>query len=87
MASATAGKVQLGNLKVVVDRPPKWTVIPSTFAIDEDTKDLHLIDLTDYVVDDFDAVDKLKFEVVQVDHVNIVEVSLQDGHYVGIDAE
>ncbi len=87
VASATAGKVQLSNLKIVVDRPPKWTVIPSIFAIDEDTKDLHLIDLRDYVVDDFDSVDKLKFEVVQVDQVNIVEVSLQDGHFVGIDAE
>ncbi len=85
--SATAGKVELSNLKVVIDRAPKWSVIPSTFAIDEDTKDMRLIDLHDYVVDDFDSIDKLKFEVVQTDQVGIVSVSLVDGHYVGVDAE
>jgi len=85
--SSTAGKVQLDNLKVVIDRAPKWSTIPSIYGIDEDTKDMSLIDLRDYLVDDFDAIDKLKLQVVQVDQVGIVEVSLQSGHFVGVDAE
>jgi len=85
--SSTAGKVQLDNLKVVIDRAPKWSVIPSIFAIDEDTKNMKLIDLHDYVVDDFDNIGDLSLKVVQVDQVGIVEVSLQDGHYIGVDAE
>ncbi|UCC93370.1 MAG: VCBS repeat-containing protein, partial [Thermoplasmata archaeon] len=85
--SSTAGKVKLDNLKIVIDRAPKWSVIPSIFAIDEDTKDLDLIDLHDYVIDDFDSLDKLKLEVVQVDQVGIVHVTLEDGHFVGVDAE
>jgi hypothetical protein len=85
--SSTAGKVQLDNLKVVIDRAPKWSVIPSIFGIDEDTKDMDLIDLHDYVVDDFDSMEKLELKVVQVDQVGIVKVTLEDGRYIGVDAE
>jgi hypothetical protein len=85
--SSTAGKVKLDNLKVVIDRAPKWSVIPSIFGIDEDTKDMNLIDLHDYLVDDFDSLEKLEMKVVQVDQVGIVHVSLEDGHYLGVDAE
>ena len=87
VTSSTAGKVQLSNLKIVIDRAPKWSLIPSIFGIDEDTKDMQLIDLHDYVIDDFDSTGKLKLEVVQVDQLGIIEVSLQDGRYIGVDAE
>ena len=87
VSSSTKGKVKLGNVKVVIDIPPKWSKIPSTFSIPEDTKNLQLFDLHDYVLDDFDTLSNLKLSVKQLDQVGIVEVSLQGGHFIGVDAE
>jgi len=87
VTSGSNGKLKLSNLKVVVDRVPKISQIPSTFAIDEDTKNLHLIDLTQYVSDDITAFGDLTITVIQHDQVGIVNVSMQDGRYVGADAE
>ena len=87
VASNSKGKVELSNLKIVMDRAPKWSTVPSTFAIDEDTKNTKLIDILDYVLDDFTGTDKLTLEVIQVDKQGVVTVSLNEGHYVSVDAE
>ncbi|NOQ54070.1 MAG: hypothetical protein GQ558_05645, partial [Thermoplasmata archaeon] len=87
VSSITKGKVTLGNVKVVIDVPPKWSKIPSTYSIPEDTKNLQLFDLYDYLLDDFDTLSDLKLSVSQLDQVGIVEVSLQSGHWIGIDSE
>ncbi|NIP36118.1 MAG: hypothetical protein GWN18_14310, partial [Thermoplasmata archaeon] len=77
--AGTNGKLKLSGLKVVVDRSPKISEIPSTFAIDEDTKNLHLIDLADYVTDDVTVFADMKLDVVQLDQDGIVIVTLEDG--------
>ncbi len=87
VVSGTNGKVKLSDLDIVVDRSPVISAIPSTYAIDEDTKNLHLIDLADYVSDDVTAFGDLTIKVIQVDQVGIVAVTLEDGRYIGVDAE
>jgi hypothetical protein len=87
VASGTNGKLKLSDLRVVVDRSPVISPIPDTYAIDEDTKNLHLIDLMDFVSDDITAFDNMKITVVQLDQVGIVAVTLEDGRYIGVDAE
>jgi hypothetical protein len=87
VASGTDGKLKLSGLKIVIDRAPSISPIPSTYAIDEDTKNLHLIDLSDYVSDDITAFADMTLKVVQEDQVGIVAVTLEDGRYVGVDAE
>ncbi len=87
VTAGTNGKLKLHGLKVVVDRSPGISEIPSTFAIDEDTKNLHLIDLADYVSDDFTAFADMKLKVSQLDQDGIVFVTLEDDRYVGVDAE
>jgi hypothetical protein len=87
VSSSSPGMVKLSKLKVVIDRAPKWSTIPNTYAIDEDTKNMQLIDLHDYVIDDFDSVGKLTLEVIQLNQKGIVEVTLNDGHYVAVDSK
>jgi len=87
VASGTNGKLKLSNLKIIVDRAPLISAIPSTYAIDEDTKNMHLIDLADYVSDDITAFEDMTLKVIQVDQAGIVTVTLEDDRYVGVDAE
>jgi hypothetical protein len=87
VAAGTNGKLKLSGLRVVVDRSPIISPIPDTYAIDEDTKNLHLIDLTDYITDDVTAFVDMTITVIQEDQVGIVTVTLEDGRYVGVDAE
>ncbi len=86
VSSATVGKIKLSNLKIVVDRPPVWSMIPSA-GIDEDTKDLQLIDLFAYISDDYTADASLTLKVIQLDQENIVKITLENGRYIGVDAE
>ena len=85
--SGSNGRLKLSNLHVVVDRSPSILDIPSTYAIDEDTKNLHLIDLADYVTDDITSIKDMTLKVLQKDQIGIITVSLEDGRYVGVDAE
>ncbi|MCK4969934.1 MAG: VCBS repeat-containing protein, partial [Thermoplasmata archaeon] len=87
VTSGSNGRLKLSNLHVVVDRSPSILDIPSTYAIDEDTKNLRLIDLTDYVNDDITSFEDMTIKVVQIDQAGIVKVYLVDGRYVGVDAE
>ncbi len=81
------GKLRLADLRIIVDRPPAISTIPSTYAIDEDTKNLHLIDLAEYISDDITPFAQMKLTVLQLDQTGIVSVTLQDGRYIGVDAE
>ncbi len=86
VASGSKGAVKLSGLSITLDRAPVWTNIPSTFAIDEDTKNDRLIDLTTYVKDDYDPVQHLAFEVVENSMKGTIGVYITDGRYLGVDA-
>jgi len=81
------GAVKLSNLKIEIDRPPVWGEIPSTYAIDEDTKNAALIDLWSYLRDDFDDTSRLKVEVASNDQAGTVLVEVVDGRYLSVDSE
>jgi hypothetical protein len=85
--SARAGTVKVSNLKIEIDRPPVWTNIPSTYAIDEDTRNDKLIDLWQYVSDDLTEPSKLAIELEQLDQKGVVDVKLVAGRYVSVDSE
>ncbi len=85
--SGSRGGVKLSGLRIDIDKAPVWSEIPSTFGIDEDTKNDRLIDLWSYVKDDYDTNDKLAFEVIENSAKGIVEVYITEGRYLGVDAE
>jgi hypothetical protein len=87
VTSATKGKLKLSNLNIVVDMPPEWLHIPSTYAIDEDTKNMQLIDLRDYVSDDYTGKGSLKFKLIRLDKNEFIGVTIENGRYIGVDAE
>ncbi|NOQ54453.1 MAG: hypothetical protein GQ558_07610, partial [Thermoplasmata archaeon] len=87
VGSATKCKVKLSNLKIVMDMPPVWSAIPSTYGIDEDTKNMQLIDLYAYISDDYTSDGELTLKVVQYTNGKIVPVTLENGRYIGVDAE
>jgi len=87
VGSGAKGKLKLSNLEIVIDMPPAWSAIPSTYGVDEDTKNMQLIDLFAYISDDFTSDDHLSFKVLQYNYDKIVPVTLENGRYIGVDAE
>ncbi len=85
VGSSQRGTVVLSDLRIEVDRPPVWADIPSTYALDEDSKVDKLIDLWDYVSDDHDTDEQLTISVVQLDATGIADVTLGEGHYLSVD--
>jgi len=84
--SGSKGGVRLSGLRLEIDRAPVWSEIPSTYFIDEDTKNMQLIDLWSFVTDDYDTDDRLAFEVIDNSAKGVIDVSIQEGRYLGIDA-
>ena len=84
--SGSKGGVKLSGLRIEVDRAPVWSEVPSTYFIDEDTKNDKLIDIASYIKDDYDASEALAFEVIENSAKGIVDCYMTEGRYLGVDA-
>ena len=86
VSSATAGRVMLSDLELLLDLPPRLADLVPLLAINEDTANAALIDLTRFFQDDYDNSSALNLSVDSVDPPGIVAVSVSGGHYLSVDA-
>ncbi|MEW5759691.1 MAG: FG-GAP-like repeat-containing protein [Candidatus Thermoplasmatota archaeon] len=86
ITSQSSGKVKLSLINIVVDTAPYITQIQAhLYWLNEDSKEDYLIDLEDYIKDDFDPFCKLNFSIESVTP-NFIFVKLYEGHYISVDA-
>ncbi len=76
--------VRMFNISIEYNAPPATYEIPSTFHINEDTCEPHLIDLGNYFFDDFTS--DLNYSIAYT-NATVVHVGICDGHYLYVDAQ
>jgi hypothetical protein len=75
----------IANKSVLVNRGPQFSNIPSTYTLNEDSIENHLINLSEYVSDDLDSWGELTFSVISYSNSSIVNVSIFDEHFLNVD--
>jgi len=83
---SSAGKLTLGALKVEIDEAPVFTDFPNNLWIYENTFQTKLLDINNYVTDDFDLKTDLKFTATALTNDTRVAVGIFEGHYLYIDS-
>ncbi|MBM4248579.1 MAG: hypothetical protein FJ149_03945 [Euryarchaeota archaeon] len=84
--SATPGRVVLSGLELDLDEPPRATDDVPLLALDEDTANTALVDLSRFFGDDFDRPWELDFSVYSVEPAGIVAFSVANRRYLSADA-
>jgi hypothetical protein len=86
ITSATPGRVKLLNLKIIQDEAPALKAPVPDLRIAEDTKNNALLDLSFYFKDDYDSLEALRFCATAVTNSSIVNVSIENGHFLSVDS-
>ena len=87
VSSGSAGKITLDALKVNIDEAPFFSKLPDNLWIYENSFQGHLLDINNYVKDDYDLKTDLKFKATVLTNSTRVDVGIFDGHFVYIDAQ
>ena len=86
VTSASAGKVILGKLNVEIDEAPFFLQFPKNLTMLENTFQTKLLDINNYVTDDFDLKTDLKYTASALTNGTRVNVGIFEGHYLYIDS-
>jgi hypothetical protein len=86
VASATPGRVRLSGLALDLDMPPRLVDDVPLLAIDEDSANPSLIELTRFFEDDFDPAASLNLSVESVSPAGIVAVTVSAARRLSVDA-
>jgi len=86
ITSESTGNVTLSNLQIIVDCAPYMSKTIPDLEMNEDTSNETFLDLYDYFQDDYDANSSLNFSVFWASNSSIVNLTIEKGHYLSVDA-